>query len=65
LKHIAAYTVGNIAERLEGIIRLFETILVIDVEISRHCLFVSISRVDGMVVSERKELVKEFFNNGF
>lgn len=65
MKHHAAHAVGNIAERLEGVIRLLETVLVIDVEVTRHRLFVGISRVDGMVVCEWEELVEEFLDHSF
>lgn len=64
MQHHAAYSVGNIAERLESIIRLFETVLVVDVEVPRHRLLAGIVRVDGVVVGEGEELVEEFFNDG-
>lgn len=58
-----SYAVRNVAEGLQRIVRLLEAVLVVDVEIPRHRRFVGVSRVNGMMICERKEVPKELLDH--
>lgn len=58
-----SYAVRNVAEGLQRIVRLFEAVLVVDVEVPCHRRFVGVSRVNGMMICEREKVPKELLNH--
>lgn len=61
----STYTLRNFTERLKRVVRLLETVLVVDVEVSRHRFIIGVSRVNRVMICKGKEISEEFLNHRF